>query len=242
MTFAKQWTLIGAVILAAGAASAADSLTPYTAVYSVEYKGKQLGTAEFKLTFDEGRGVYEFSNRTEAKGFIKLARPNPVVDRSQFRVDGNRLLPIEYWYEDGSRKGDDNLHIVFDWTRKIATVTSGDGRRELALQDGAFDRNTIEVALMRDLATTGKPGRYLVVDEDSVQPYEYVDNGETTIPTGMGPLAARAFVQHRDGSSRVNTIWMVPKLGFLPARIEQKKDGEVTTAFLLVSVKGITAR
>jgi hypothetical protein len=177
----KQWTLIGALALTAGAASAADpALTPYTAAYSLEYKGKDLGVAEFKLSYDEGRGVYEFVNRAQAKGFLKLARPNPVVDRSQFRVEGNRLVPLEYWYEDGSRKGDDNLHIVFDWARKIATVTGSGDHREVALQDGALDRNTIEVALMHDLATTGRPGHYLLVDENSVQPYEYVDNGEAS--------------------------------------------------------------
>jgi hypothetical protein len=58
----------------------------------------------------------------------------------------------------------------------------------------------------------------------------------------MGPLVTRMFVQHREGSSRVTTIWMTPKLGYLPARIEQKKDGEITSAFLLSSVKGINAR
>src|SRR4029079_17195807 len=105
MNVGKQWTLIGALVLAAGAASAADqALTPYAAAYSLEYKGKDLGTAEFKLTYDQGRGVYEFYNRAQAKGFLKLARPNPVVDRSQFRVEGNRLVPLQYWYEDGSRK------------------------------------------------------------------------------------------------------------------------------------------
>ena len=241
MTFAKQWTLIGALVLAAGAASAADpALTVYSAVYSAEYKGKDLGAAEFKLTYDESHDVYEFSLKVQAQGFIKLARPNPVIERSQFRSTGNRLVPLEWWYEDGSRKGDDNLHIAFDWDRHVATVTGDNGRREIPLQDGALDRTTMMVALTRDLSTTGKLGHYLLMDEDSVTPYDYTDCGDATTATGMGKLATRAFLQQREGSSRATTLWVAPSLHYVPARIERRKDGEVQTAFTLSSVKGLT--
>jgi hypothetical protein len=242
MNLSKQWMLIGGLVLAASEALAADpSLTPYTAVYTVEYKGKELGTSEFKLSYDAAKDVYEFSSKTQAKGFVKLARPNPVIERSRFRVAGNRLVPIEFWYEDGSRKGSDNLHIEFDWDRRLATVTGDGGRRELALEDGALDRGTMQVALMRDLVSTGKPSHYLLADEDSVKPYDYVDNGDATTATGIGQVATRAFVQHREGSSRATTIWAAPKLRYLPVRIEQRKDGEVQTAFILSSVTGINA-
>src|SRR5882672_4278165 len=237
----KQWVLIGGLILTGGDAAADPSLTPYTATYTVEYKGKNLGTSEFKLTYDEGSDVYEFSTKTQAKGFVKLARPNPVVERSHFRVAANRLVPIEFWFEDGSRKGDGNLHIAFDWDRRVATVTGEDGRREVALQDGALDRGTMQVALTHDLATTGKPSHYLLADQDSVKPYDYADNGEATTATGLGQIPTRAFVQQRENSSRATTIWIAPKLRYLPARIEQRKDGEVQTAFILSSVQGIAA-
>jgi hypothetical protein len=239
-----HWVLMGTLGLASAGTSialAADAgIQPYTAVYQVEYKGKDLGTSEFKLTYDAARGIYEFSTTTQAKGFVKLARPNPVVERSQFRVEGQRLVPLEFWYEDGSRKGEDNLHFAFDWTRRVAIVTGEGGRREVPLQDGALDRGTMQVALMRDLSTTGRPSHYLLADEDSVKPYDYTDNGEATTPTGLGQLATRAFVQHREGSSRATTLWVAPKLGYLPARIEQRKDDEVQTAFKLSSVTGLT--
>jgi hypothetical protein len=68
-----------------------------------------------------------------------------------------------------------------------------------------------------------------------------VDNGDATTATGIGQVATRAFVQHREGSSRATTIWAAPKLRYLPVRIEQRKDGEVQTAFILSSVTGINA-
>ncbi|HZL95772.1 MAG TPA: DUF3108 domain-containing protein, partial [Vicinamibacterales bacterium] len=100
---------------------------------------------------------------------------------------------------------------------------------------------SLQVALMRDLETTGQPGRYLLTDEDSIRDYEYRDNGTATTTTGFGALATRALMQQREGSSRSTWLWLAPELRFLPARIEQRRDGELYTAFSLLSVSGITA-
>jgi uncharacterized protein DUF3108 len=219
---------------------AADpAIQTYTATYQVEYKGKNVGTSEFKVVYDDAQGVYEFSSRTVLKGFLKLASPNPVIERSRFRVDDGRIQPLEFWYEDGSRKGEDNLHAVFDWDGRVAIVSGADFRREIALEDGALDRATLQVALMRDLNATGRPGRYLFADEDGLKAYEYTDNGDATTPTGLGSLATKALVQQRVGSTRATWLWMAPELAYLPVRIEQRRDGEVQNALTLASVEGL---
>jgi hypothetical protein len=78
-----------------------------------------------------------------------------------------------------------------------------------------------------------------LTDDDSVTDYDYMDNGATTTPTGLGALATTQLVQHREGSSRTNYLWVAPSLKFLPVRIEQRRDGEITTAFTLTSVTGL---
>ena len=231
-----SWVL--ALVLPACAAHGADDVATYTATYRVEYKGKEAGTAEFAVRAIEN-GAYEFSSRTFAKGLLKLARPNPAVERSQFRVESGVIRPLEFWFEDGSRSGEDNLHIEFDWQRRIATVGTAEARREMALPENALDRGSLQVALMRDLKATGSPSRYSLADEDSVASYEYADNGTATIETGVGSLATRILTQQRAGSSRVTWLWVAPELEFLPVRIEQRRDGEVQTAFILVSVTGL---
>lgn len=228
-----------ALLLPTCAAYGADDVTTYTATYRVEYKGKEAGTAEFGVRALPEAGVYEFSSRTTVKGLLKLARPNPAVERSQFRVENGAVRPLEFWFEDGSRSGEDNLHIVFDWHRGIATVGTADARREMAVPEGALDRGSLQVALMRDLAATGVPRTYSLADEDSVASYEYADNGTATMTTGIGSLATRIFTQQRAGSSRVTWLWVAPELAFLPVRIEQRRDGEVQTSFTLISVDGL---
>lgn len=237
-----RWAIIPVLALAAHAAHGADAdVATYTATYRVVYKGKEAGTAEFSVRHLADQDVYEFSSRVMAKGMLKLARPNPAVERSQFRVDESGIRPLQFWYEDGSRSGEDNFTIEFDWQRRIATVGNAEARREIALPDTALDRGSLQVALMRNLATTGAARALKFADEDGIVEYEYTDNGTATMQTGSGPVATRVLTQQRAGSSRVTSLWVAPELRFLPVRIEQRRDGEVQTAFELVSVQGLSA-
>jgi hypothetical protein len=222
------------------ARAAEPTIATYTATYRFAYKGKEAGTAEFAVSYLADRDIYEFNSRVVAKGFLKLVRPNPAFERSHVRVAANGIQSLEYWFEDGSRSGEENVHIEFDWERRVATVSGPEARRELALPEAALDRGSLQVALMRDLATAGALPTYRLADEDSVAEYEYVDNGTATIATGVGPVATRVLLQQRPGSSRATWLWVAPELRFLPVRIERHRNGEVQTAFELVSVNGLT--
>lgn len=236
-----RWWLVAVLAVAAHETQGAEDPTvaTYTAAYRAIYKGKEAGTAEFTVRYLADRDLYEFSSRVLAKGFLKLARPNPAVERSHFRSSASGIEPVEFWYEDGSRSGEDNFHVVFDWERRIATVSNEGGRRELALPGPSLDRGSLQVALMRDLASNGTPSAYRLADEDSVADYEYMDNGTATMQTGVGALETRVLTQQRAGSSRATWLWVAPELKFLPVRIEQRRDGEVQTAFELQSVTGL---
>ncbi len=94
---------------------------------------------------------------------------------------------------------------------------------------------------MRDLAAANALPTYQLADEDSVAEYGYTENGTATMPTGSGSVATRILTAQRAGSSRTTWLWVAPELRFLPVRIEQRRDGEVQTAFELVSVSGLTA-
>jgi hypothetical protein len=234
--------IAAALAVAADDARGADApVATYTATYVVEYKGKDAGTAELAVRKLPDGDLYEFSSTVMAKGMLKLVRPKPAVERSHFRVDADGLRPVEFWYEDGSRSGDDNVHVVFDWGRGVVTFNSAEARREVAVPKGAVDRGTLQVARMRDFASPDVPHSYTIVDDDSVAEYEYTDNGAATITTKAGSHATRAFTQQRAGSSRTTQLWVAPDLKYLPVRIEQRRDGEVQTALALVSVDGLTA-
>jgi hypothetical protein len=68
-----------------------------------------------------------------------------------------------------------------------------------------------------------------------------MDSGTETLATGVGSLETRRYIQHREGSSRSTWLWVAPSLGYLPVRVEQRRNDEVQTSFLLTGVDGITA-
>jgi hypothetical protein len=231
--------IAAALAVAAEEAGGAEAgIATYTAHYRVEYKGREAGASDWSVR-DLGDGRYEFTARIVPKGMLKLVRPKPTIERSQFRVEGDHLRPLEYWYEDGSRSGEDNWHLVFDWERRVATVTTAEARRELAVPASALDIGTLKAAVMRDFAAKGAPGPYEIADEDSVGTYEYRDGGAATVQTGVGALETQLFVQHRAGSSRSTWLWAAPALDYLPVRVEQRRGDEVHTAFLLTGVEGL---
>ena len=237
----RWWVVAAALAVAANEANGADApVATWSATYRVEYKGKEAGVSDWSVR-DLGDGRYEFQARITPKGMLKLIRPKPTIERSQFRVEGNHYRPLEYWFEDGSRSGEDNWHLVFDWERRVATVTTSEARREIAVPDAALDIGTLKAAVMRDIAARGAPGPYEIADEDSVGTYEYTDSGPATLQTGVGSLETQLFVQRRAGSSRSTWLWAAPKLGFLPVRVEQRRNDEVQTSFLLQKVDGLAA-
>lgn len=237
-----------ALLAAAGAASspsapAADrpELATYEARYEVEYKGRRVGESDFSLSFDGTLGRYVFESRTNARGLARLFRPNPAVERSVFSVSDGRIRPIEFHFEDGSRKGEDNVDIDFDWSADTASVVSEDGVTELPLSPGVLDRASLQAALMRDLGRDRNPGPYVLIDDEELKTYRYSLDERRTIETGAGHFDAVAVRQERDGSSRVTLLWVAPELEYLPVRIEQYRDGELHMSMTLESYSGLGA-
>lgn len=221
------------------AAAAAEALPTYEAHYRVEYRGRHVGSSEQGIAYDAARQTYLFGTKTRARGLARLIAPGLVTEESRFAYENGKIRPLEFSFEDGTRRGKDNLHIAFDWDRGIAVVTDADGPTELPLHNGVLDRGSMQVAVMRDMATPTGPDRYVLADADSLRTYEYEPAGEETVTTPAGEFRTVAFMQRREGSSRTMTVWAAPELQYLPVKIEQRRDGALQTALILESVEGL---
>jgi len=228
-----------AALLAAMVPAGADEVIPtYTATYDVEYKGRGVGESVHTLRRD-GDG-YRFRSATEARGLARLLRPRPLVEESVFEVRDGVLRPLEFRLEDGTRKGEDNVTIDFDWAGGAAHVTKENGRTDLPLENGVHDRGTLQLALMLELDAGSVPAAHALIDDDSVKTYSYEVAGEETLTTPAGTYDTVKVVQRREGSSRHTLIWLAPELRHLPVKIEQRRDGETLTTLLLESVQGLS--
>lgn len=209
-------------------------IAEYTAAYDVDYKGRNLGTAELSVRREDGTFVFE--SRAEAGGLLKLLRPNPLLERSRFRLVDGEIRPLTFEFEDGSRKGEDNFRADFDWQAGVVVVENDAGRSEYELSGHVLDRGSMQVALMRDLARGRSVGPYLLLDEDGVKEYRYERLEDRTIETPAGEYDVELYEQRRDGSSRIVRLWVAPELRYLPVRIAQFRDGELYTDFTLENV------
>ena len=221
----------------ANAGAPAEDLTTYRAVYRVERDGQASGASEWSLTYDSERDVYRFVSSLSVTGALRLALPHPIVERAEFKYEDGEIVPIEFWYEDGSREGDENVHIAFDWKRRRAVTSAQGGSTELELEAGVLDRASMQVAVMRDMATADGPGSYQLTDGDAIEVYAYSKTGEELVAAPVHTLDTQMFVQQREGSSRRLLLWAAPELGFLPVRMEQQKDGQTDTTMTLESVE-----
>jgi len=232
---------IAAVLAAAAwpgtAATAPDpAIHPYSAVYQIDYKGKDVGTVEFSVNYDAANDVYRFSSNSAARGIFRLFSPRPVVERSEFTAKAGKITPLEFWFEDGSRQGNENFHIRFDWDNELAVAETKERRHEFVVPRDTLDRGTMQIQFMLDVASTGSLGSYTLADEDGLRTYEYHPDGNARLETHLGALATQAFIQQRAGSSRQTLLWTANELHHLPVRIEQKRNGETRTVFVLESV------
>lgn len=230
MNSVRVMSVVGLTLFATAASA---QLTEYRAEYGARYKSRNVGTTVFALERTGETGEYVFSTTMQAKGLLRFASPRPIIDRSEFTLDGTSIVPQRFTHEDGSRKGEDNHTIEFDWNNASAAV-SGDGfSRDIELQRGVLDRGSLQVALMHTLAAGQQPGAFSVLDEQSVDEYLYEFEGEHTIETELGNIEVLRYRQQRNGSSRYTLIDLAPSLDYIPARIEQIRDGESRSAFTI---------
>ena len=231
-------TILTAAAWPESAAAAPDSaIHPYSAVYQIQYRGKNVGTMEFSVDYDAADDAYTFTSNSAVRGLLRLLSPRPVVERSEFTSNAGEITPLKFWYEDGSRQGKENFHVQFDWDNELAVAETSAERHEFAVPHGTLDRGTMQVQLMLDVARTGSLGNYTLADNDGLRTYEYHRDGHEQLETSLGVLETQAFVQQRAGSSRQTLLWMASELHHLPVRIEQKRNGETRTVFLLQSVE-----
>jgi len=229
-----------AAALLAAPAAADDEIATYVAQYDVEYKGRRIG--ESTQSLERTDAGYRFQSVTEARGIIaRLAFPRPLVEESLFEMHDGAPRPLEFRFEDGTRKGEDNVSIQFDWTSGTAKVTSEEGTTDLPLTPDVHDRVTLQIALMLELEAKAAPEEHDLIDDASIKTYSYEVVGEETLAANDETYETIKVVQQRQGSSRHMILWLAPELRHLPVRIEQRRGDETLMAFLLESVQGLSA-
>lgn len=221
---------------AAAVTSEAVTPEPYSAVYSVSYRGFHAGLLHFDLKSGEP-GMYVYQSHAEPSLLARLVVSSKAEERSVIQIDGNGVQPLYWVMDDGKSGHEDDGVLEFAWDEELVSGEVEGQRVELPTEPGLQDRLSIQIEVMTALLRAREPGTIPMIDEDEIKRYSYTRAGEERIATKMGEFETVIYESTRPGSSRLSRIWHAPVLGYIPVRAEQLRKGKLETVMELVKVK-----
>lgn len=236
----NSWRRIFVLLLICSSAHAGGTpeLRPFVASYSLNYNGLGIGTAEVQLQrLTDGRWSYQ--TRIKANLLARAFMPADLAELTQslFSTVDGRVLPEEFTADDGSRRGDHDQKLEFDWTRARVTGIYERKPVDLPLQPGMQDNQSVQVALMNELMAGRVPQKFVLVEKGRIREYAYTREGNATLRTVVGEQHTEIFRSSRAGSEKTNWFWCAPDLGYLPLKVE-RRDGK--NPQLVMTLKTLT--
>jgi len=210
----------------------------FSARFTLESSGTVIGSTLWSLTaIDGSRLVYQ--SESTATGIFRLLRDDHIVERSEWRMQGDALRPYGYRYDRTGKKRRKRIEVAFDWRQGSARNTYKGKTWTMRVPTEAMDKLGYVLAMMYDLGTGKRELEYRIADGGKLKTYRLKAIGEEDIRTRIGSLNTLKVLRVRDDKRRRTTFWCAPRLRFLPVKVEHReKDGSVIT-LLIESVRGI---
>ena len=227
---------IAALVLAAMAPAAAAQpadvgIAPFTARYTADWKGISVASSEIQLKQDSAPGRYVYHWTITARGILRLAYSDDLVQTSWLSIDAGHARPEKYRGQQGSQK----LDLNFDWPNKRVTGVSENKPVDIKLVDGTQDVMSIQIEVMLDLQRGNLPKTFQIIDKDRLKEFNYNEEGTAKLKTAIGEIDTVIVVSQNAGNSRKLKMWFAPSLGFAPVQAERSRDGKVEIAMHLKS-------
>lgn len=230
-TGANSLAVMAAGILVCSAALA-DGLTPHVAEYKVKISVLS-GSLDTRLTATPSG--YVATHTIRPTGMARMFKRGAIEEVSEFSTSSEGVLPVRYSSNDTLTHDETQADLAFDWSRHSIEGSVNGAETQLVLDSFAHDRVSIQYELMLDLANGGASDTYVLFDVDRLKTLNVGRIGSRQISVPAGDFEAIGIQHQAEGSSRVTTLWCVEELGYLPAVIEQHKDGKLRLRASLVA-------
>ena len=224
-----------ALLTTFGSSHAAPLPEQFTAIYSVKKTGITIGETQRVLSRENGQ--YLFESITRPVGVAKLFTDGQVVERSLWQFYQGHPRPEQYTFFNSGGKNKRNAQLDFNWEKNQVINIINNKPWSMPLEYGTSDKLLYQLRIMQDLPTSATSLRYPIADGGKLKYYEIEILGKERIKTPLGKFEALRL-QHTKGS-RKTTMWCAQELGYLPVRIEQRKNDDSPVVAVLTSVKGI---
>jgi hypothetical protein len=204
-------------------AFAERTLVPHTALYDVKIS---IVSGELSTELRKTADGYIAHHVVRATGMSRLLTRGTMDVTSEFGGDSAELKPI--WYRAVDTVGKEPpVDLRFDWSANVASGTVGDEAVTLPLDGVVHDAVSIQYELMNDLLNGHMAEQYTLFDVEELRVANVTNAGTRIVKTRAGTFTAVGIQHQKEGSSRTTTLWCVEELGYLPAIIEQHRDGKL---------------
>jgi hypothetical protein len=231
---ARRLVALTATLLLASRAAAAETLKPYTATYAGIWRGMTVAVSTLKL--EQTGDTWTFSSRSEARGIGKIASGVfPPLQVSVVRVTDQGVLPQSFKSSGGD--SGKSIELNYNWQTHRVSGTYEGTKVDLPLTPRVQDDGSVQLGLMVELLAGRTPPTVQLIDKNSVREYEFSRDGEATIKTPMGDVHTVIFKSQKKYSPRITRFWCAPEHGYIPMRVQQKKDDDVQWTLELQSLE-----
>lgn len=227
------WTLA----ISAAAQPAARIPEEFVARFELTTQGAKIGEAEWtveRLNAD----TFVYQSRTVAAGVLSIVSDEEIVERSKWRLEDEKLKPLEYTYRRSGGRRDRNVAVTFDWDNMLAENTASGHTWRMPVPEGTLDKLSYVLVLMKDLASDEPSLNYLIADGGRLKTYELRIEGEEHIDSALGSMETVIVRRLRNDEQRETLLWCAPRFGHLPVMIEHR-DGDDILILRIQSVEGL---
>ena len=197
---------------------------PYRAEYAVSRNGSAQATATVSYSA-QANGRWQLSSHTHGSQGMAALVGVDIQENSILRWNGEQPETVDYRFTQKAAWSSKKRSVQVDAASGRITSVDKDQNYSLAYQPGVLDQNSVNIALINDLAA-GKRGDlvYTVVNKRALSTQHYRVVGTVDLPTALGSQHALKVERIRDNADgRSTTLWFGVDQGFIPLRMEQRE-------------------
>ena len=196
----------------------------FQAIYNAQLK--QVDGQVMMTLKKEQDNLYSYEIITRPSGFWRVIIDGSIREKSTFVFNDGLVQSKTYELTDTIRSKPRQSLAIFDWDNLLLSGNYKDRKFELPLNIDVIDRATLQIAIIANSQGPNLSSDYYILDRDKVLKVQVNKKDTVNVRVPFGEFET-IEIQHRSEQSEItNSLWLAPKLGYIPIKIVQKKDGK----------------
>ena len=196
----------------------------FQAIYNAQLKrvdGQVMMTLK-----KEQDNLYSYEMITRPSGFWRITIDGSIREKSTFSLENGVVRSKTYELNDTIRSKPRQSSATFDWDNLLLSGYYKDRKFELPLNRNVIDRVVLQIAIIHNNQQGINSTEHYILDRDKVKRVQINQKKSVNIRVPFGQFEAIEIEHLSEGSDSINSLWLVPELGYIPVKLTQKKDGK----------------